>query len=349
MGCGSDEKTGATGSAGSSGEGGTAVGGAGGSSGAAGGTGADGGTGATGGAVTTPELLSETGLYSDIASETLAAGVLEYQPAHELWSDGATKRRWVYFPEGAQIDTSDQGSVSGQDFWRYPVGTKAWKEFVRDDQRIETRLMWKLPSGEWFRMAYVWNTDGSDAVAAPEGMPNAFGTQHDVPDQETCADCHDMLQDNLLGVSALQLNHDRDGLTLSQLIADGRLTEPPTELPEAPGDATAKAALGYLHANCGNCHNPHSKHYVRANFGMWLEADMLSSVETTRTYVSGVGVLSNLGVPRIAPGDPTGSAIIQRMTSDDPEQRMPPVGTELQHQTGVELIESWISSLPPTD
>src|SRR5688572_13510665 len=37
----------------------------------------------------TPALLSQTGLYSDIAQKTLAPYVRPFQPQFELWSDGA--------------------------------------------------------------------------------------------------------------------------------------------------------------------------------------------------------------------------------------------------------------------
>ena len=82
-------------------------------------------------------LLSATGLYVDTKKGDLAPDVREYQPQYTLWSDGATKRRWLYLPPGTKIDTSDM------DFWLYPVGTKAWKEFSRDGKRLETRLMHK--------------------------------------------------------------------------------------------------------------------------------------------------------------------------------------------------------------
>src|SRR5690606_21407474 len=76
--------------------------------------------------VVSREWLSETGLYADIATETLAEGVQGFTPRFQLWTDTAEKRRWVYIPEGTQIDTSDI------DEWKFPVGFKLWKEFSRD-------------------------------------------------------------------------------------------------------------------------------------------------------------------------------------------------------------------------
>src|SRR5690349_1711795 len=77
------------------------------------------------------DQLSQTGLYADIATKTIAADVLAFEPSYVLWSDGATKTRWVRLPPGTSIDTTDP------DHWVLPVGTQLWKEFVRDGKRIE--------------------------------------------------------------------------------------------------------------------------------------------------------------------------------------------------------------------
>src|SRR5262249_55508478 len=82
-----------------------------------------------------PRFLSETGLFADVKTGTLGKGVRAFQPKYVLWSDGATKRRWLYLPDGGTIDTSDM------DYWTYPVGTTAWKEFTRDGVRVETRML----------------------------------------------------------------------------------------------------------------------------------------------------------------------------------------------------------------
>src|SRR5258708_21271302 len=124
-----------------------------------------------------PSLLSQTGLYADVAKETLANGVFAFQPQYTLVSDSATKRRWVYLPPGKKIDTSDM------EFWQYPKGFKLWKEFTRDGVRVETRLLEKLGDGlnDWFMVAFKWRADKSDAHATPKGEMNASGTQHDIP------------------------------------------------------------------------------------------------------------------------------------------------------------------------
>ena len=92
---------------------------------------------------------------------TLAEGVLPFEPQYALWSDSAAKKRWVKLPPGSQIDTSEM------DYWVYPVGTKLFKEFTRDDVRVETRLLEKVGEGDWFMRAFQWNEAQTDAEARP--------------------------------------------------------------------------------------------------------------------------------------------------------------------------------------
>src|SRR5262245_24668859 len=58
-------------------------------------------------ALTGPATLSQTGLYSDFAQRTLSPGVFRYVPRFELWSDGASKERYLLLSLGMKIDTSD--------------------------------------------------------------------------------------------------------------------------------------------------------------------------------------------------------------------------------------------------
>ena len=92
-----------------------------------------------------PQTLVCTGLFADIAAKLITPGVAAYAPAVPLWSDGAEKKRWISLPAGAVIDTSDPNE------WKFPIGTKAWKEFSRDGHRVETRLWQKVRDGFWVR------------------------------------------------------------------------------------------------------------------------------------------------------------------------------------------------------
>ena len=120
-----------------------------------------------------PELLSETGLYTDQGEVHQA--LIAFTPRWPLWSDGADKVRWVYIPECSPIDSSDA------DNWELPVGSRLWKEFSVDGQRVETRLMERLGPRpqDWAYASYLWDQDGTQArKVGIEGQTQALGTSH---------------------------------------------------------------------------------------------------------------------------------------------------------------------------
>ncbi len=296
-------------------------------------------------ALTLPQLLSETGLYAAGSTDDLAPGVHPYEPRYVLWSDGADKQRWLFLPEGAQIDTSDM------DAWRFPVGTKVWKEFSRDGKRLETRLFWKTGPTRWQKVAYLWNDDATEATAVKNGAQNVHGTTHDVPGEGACDSCHEGRPDFLLGVSAIQLAHGGSGTTLGSLAAAGLLTDPP-DRDLAPPDDAEWDALGYLHANCGNCHNPQSLVWGRVELDLWLTAaEVGGAASATSSYQSNVGVAITESVVgsaitlRIAPGQPAQSMLIERMKTRGSELAMPPTASEQVDEDGVAAISAWIEDL----
>lgn len=297
-----------------------------------------------------PEHLSETGLFSELDAEheVVAPEVLAYAPGFPLWSDGATKRRWLGLPEGGVIDVADP------DDWRFPKGTKLWKEFTRDGTRVETRLLYKFGDGDadWAAAAYIWRADGSDADLAADGATNALGTEHDVPDATRCMGCHGGRKGRVLGFSAIQLATatGEDALSLSDLFAAGALS---AELPEVtlPGNETERAALGYLHANCSHCHNssrPESDgprcYDPRKDLDMSLSVSRLGSVRETPTYETVVG-------SAVEPGDPEGSELFERVSRRSEGEigtdQMPPLASERVDDDAVALLRKWISEITP--
>lgn len=318
------------------------------------------------------ELLSQTGLYADVASETLAPRVKEYKPQFELWTDGAAKRRWIFLPEGATIDTTYT------DEWQFPVGTKIWKEFSRDGVRIETRLIEKLPPERasegfqgWFYMTYLWNDDLTDAVATKDGVTDAKGTAHDVPAVEACGACHDMRREKPLGFSAVQLSHADSPTTIDTLFEDGWITSKPDVPLVVPGTEEQRQILGYFHANCGHCHRDRAPANNRvASLLLWIESTNLSSFEESNAYVSLVGQYAQSAhgsrlTYRINPGEPDDSELMRRLLfresgdiggepivgedGEPIEVPMPPLGTEVVDDPAVERVRAWIASMPPAE
>ncbi|WP_437960506.1 hypothetical protein WME76_13245 [Sorangium sp. So ce119] len=289
-----------------------------------------------------PAALSQTGLYADIAAGTVASDAVAYEPGFELWSDGAEKRRFIRLPPGAQIDTADQ------DAWQFPEGTHLWKEFRRDGVLVETRVLARVGSApeDWAALAYVWNADGTDALATPGGAVDARGTPHDVPAAAECMGCHGGTEGRVLGFSAIQLAASPGEVDLDEVVARGMLSEPPPTPVELPGDAVARAALGWLHANCSHCHNKRRPESDGArcydpyrSFDLTLRVGDLASVEATATYRTAVGSV-------IDPGDPEESDVVERARRRDPDwPSMPPLGTEVVDEAGLAALRAWIRGL----
>lgn len=290
-----------------------------------------------------PEKLSQTGLYLDITSKSLGTGVMPYDVRYALWSDGADKTRYLQLPSGTQIDTQSM------DLWVFPIGTKAWKEFRKNGKLIETRYLEKRATGAtgWLEVAYVWNDEATEAYAAPAGVQNAKGTNHDVPSQEDCRQCHDGESDVLIGVGAIQLSKEAGGGFLSTLKAGGWLSHPPAAEFPVPGDGVVEDALGYLHANCGHCHN--NTHFLATKRALRLKLLSTDTTpESTPTYVTTINAKMNHILEgtslAVVPGDASKSQLYLRMNKRDLES-MPPLGTEEVDSIAMTTIFSWIAGL----
>jgi hypothetical protein len=300
-----------------------------------------------------PTELRCTGLYSDWATKTVASNVRQYDPGLHLWSDGADKTRWIYLPPGTKIDTTDMNE------WTFSPGTKVWKEFVVGGARLETRLIWKRPSGAWYFTTYRWSADGASTTELTTGELDADGNGFEIPTQSACYDCHGGRIDAVLGFEAVALSTPQaSGVTISTLTAGNLLTAPPQSPLEIPGDATAAAALGYLHMNCGvTCHNRNSGQAGYTNVLMRLDVGTLASVMTTDTWTTGMGVNANFQVVGLtnpkdfAPCNPAGSSAYYRMDHRDGVDgaptgtQMPPAVTHKVDTDGVAMIAAWLNGL----
>ena len=297
------------------------------------------------GAPVVPAKLSDTGLFADIEAGVLASDIEEFEPRYVLWADNSTKTRWIRLK--GSVDTQNM------DHWSLPAGTRIWKEFRVAGVRVETRLIWRWGSGpkDFIYAAYQWNAMQTDADHVPNGVVNANGTTHDIPPLGACAGCHDVLRERVLGFSAIQLSMSPGDLTLEKLKAQGRLTAPPIGTFAPPGNATEQEALGYLHSNCGNCHNTDDGVKFVTPFSYRLLVGD-STVAQTGSYQSNVKVpldaFQHQGITmRIAPGDLDASAVSYRMSVRGFQDQMPPVATKVPDAIGQNAVNAWIAALPP--
>jgi hypothetical protein len=315
-------------------------------------------------ATSPPQNLQDTGLYADFKTLQVDPRHLAFTPQYPLWSDGAAKLRWFSLPAGGVIDGSDP------DAWVFPIGTRFWKEFSFSGQRIETRYMERQADGHWLYSAYAWSPDGREATLTSEkgrrgAYPLAATRSHAIPSVTDCKACHQGVRTEVLGFSTLQLSRDRDpaalhaeprplpDLDVTYLMENGLLVGFPQALVEtaprvAAASATERAALGYMHGNCGHCHNDQGP---LKNLGLFLRHVSADRMQPAVTTTIGKPVKkpapgqSPDAALRIEPRHPEGSALLERMASRYPALQMPPLGTELVDRDAVALIRRWISEL----
>jgi hypothetical protein len=305
-----------------------------------------------------PVDIECTGLYANVATKALAAGVRAYAPAVPLWSDNASKGRWIFLPPGTTIDRTDPTE------WIFPVGTKVWKEFSRNGKRIETRLFEKVQTAYWVRTTYAWNADESAASISGGGdfpLAGDGGTYH-IPTPDECDQCHRGRNDHLLGFEEVSLGlAGATGLTLDTLASEGLLTPAPTRTHLTVGDdgtGVAAAPLAWIHINCGtSCHNNNSNSTAYgASMRLRLDPTQLdgrSSVDfdARRTTIGNVSTTPAWdGQTRIVAGDPSHSLLAKLITNrgtDNPvDNQMPPIASSLVDVPDSQNVIAWIAKMP---
>lgn len=245
-----------------------------------------------------PERLSQTGWAE--------AAVRSFEPRFALWSDGAAKRRWIALPRGKAVD------ASRPDAWRFPAGTRLWKEFSVDGRRVETRHIVIGVDGAIEFASYVWS--GDDAIRAPvrgQVLTLPGGKRYDIPSTGDCVACHAGARSPVLGFAALQL-----GPAVPALVRDGLLKNAPAAWATQSPDFTAAnpaehAARGYLHGNCAHCH-----------------------------FDGGVPVPLRLALDVGQPPAPISDSnkVLRRAGTRNPYQQMPPIGTREIDRQGLALL-----------
>ena len=249
-------------------------------------------------------LLLATSAAAPLPADLRATGHGElraeaFTPRYPLWSDGQAKQRWLHVPDGASIDESDV------DRWQFPAGTRAWKEFSRDGRKVETRFIERRADGSWRYATYVWNDSGTQATLAPaEGMP-ARG----IPSRDDCVACHEGARVPILGYSAVQLR---------------------TKL---------GPAIGYLHGNCGHCHNNESLPALEMSLAQRASDPDASTRETMTSLLGRYG--------RFRHEERRESVLVARMRSTNPYTRMPPIGVSIPDSQGITALENWLREAQP--
>lgn len=318
----------------------------------------------SGGGGSAPTRLSQTGLFTDLATLTSASGLIEYDLNLPFWSDGASKRRWVAVPPNATVTFSATGA------WTFPVGTVIVKHFEmlmadgdpNSARRLETRVLTR-EAGGWLGFTYRWNAAESDAdlLASRETELLTINTAgggtrtqlYEYPSRTDCLQCHTAAAGFALGLATRQLNRDFDYgavtdnqlRTLSHINYFGADITPTSQYGAYPAIdntnvSTAVRARAYLAVNCAQCHRPGGTTPVNLDLRFDTSDTGMNAIDATPQ----AGNLGIAGARIIARGSRTNSVLWQRMQRLD-DTRMPPLASHRVDQAALAVVGEWIDGL----
>jgi uncharacterized repeat protein (TIGR03806 family) len=300
---------------------------------------------------TFPDHLSKTGCVDPSDPRNPAAGLVPYGVNAALWSDGATKRRFMAVPDGATIAVD---ATSGH--FDYPIGTVMMKEFSVGGKRIETRLFMRHSDGGWAGYTYEWLDDESDALLLPSSKTKMVGSQSwTYPSRSDCVRCHNANARSTLGPELGQLNGDfvyastnrisnqLDTLSHIGLIASlGTPTSKIVAYPDPFGTASVdQRARAYLHSNCSICHRPMGPGGGMMDFRFATAFKDMAVCNVTPQR----GDLGITGAMLFTPGNPAMSIISVRPHLPAGANRMPPLASVVVDSQGTGAIDGWIKSV----
>jgi uncharacterized repeat protein (TIGR03806 family) len=319
------------------------------------------------------DALEEWHLFKDAARQIPSSGVVPYDVNSPLFADYASKRRFIYVPEGKKI------GYSPTEKWKFPVGTILVKTFsyladARDPSKgerlLETRLL-VHDSGDWTPYTYVWNAEQTEAkrTAAGDTIDSEFidasgrtvSNGYTVPSGSDCRTCHGKLgvTDTLGGrTRQLDLDHDYGNGPENQIDHLAKLgwfdstPEASTQrerLVDPSGTAPVfERVRAYFDGNCSQCHQPGDS--LGSLSGFWLDYASTAPDQPRSNWgfckqpASAGGATCGRQFD-VVPGKPEDSIILCRLESTLGKVKMPPLGRNLVHAEAVTLLRDWIAGM----
>jgi len=299
-----------------------------------------------------PDLLSATGCVDPADITQPYAGLIAYDLNARFWSDGADKTRFLGLPNGTTI------SIDGQDDWQFPIGTVIVKNFLLNNNLIETRHLMRHPDGVWAGYTYEWDALQTEATRVVGGKTVDIAGQDWVfPSEAQCDQCHSGVAGHALGPETAQLNKDftypSTGRTDNQLetldhvmMFASPLAGTPDTLPALadPMDTNADLddrARAYLHTNCAGCHRPLGGTPVDIDLRYYTPLQNTGTCDATPQ----AGMVGIMDARIIAPGDAARSTLVARTNRRGDFVAMPPVGSNAVDTEGVALLTEWVNEL----
>jgi uncharacterized repeat protein (TIGR03806 family) len=319
-----------------------------------------------------PKLSDYKFFEGDMKDQVPSLNVIPYEPASGLFTDYASKKRFIWMPQGTNATY-----VADDKILDFPVGTALIKTFYYTTIQpgnvtkiIETRLMIRK-ADKWHFYEYLWNDDQTDAdlvsgvdfttgssknITFTKPSGEIITTDYRIPSDTECFACHKINEiPTPIAVKPQNLNHLHNyGSTskniLQKLVDQGYLDSYPSNIVSTVDYHDTSQPLdlrlrSYLDANCAHCHQDQARCYYRpirlsfsktnidSNIGICLYAD--EPISATLQKV-------------IAPGNYNKSIMNYRLSSNDESERMPLLGRTIVHDEGVALLREYISSLTQT-
>lgn len=286
--------------------------------------------------------LSEYNVYKgNTRNLTHTEDYTPYEVASALFSDYALKQRLIKIPAGTQLKAVDNSLLD------FPIGTIIVKTFYYQtsdadkttNKLLETRLLVKTKN-QWLAGTYKWNKNQNEAILSEKGSrvealwQNEQGVnteiKYTIPSAKDCKTCH-FSNDALMPIGPKtrnlniaikagkkqinQLKHWQQLGLLANLEPKNFTSTPNYENNKL---SISKRAAAYLDINCAHCHNP---------LGTGAKKNYDFSYEKA-----------------------TNNALIiadkAKIEKEFEKQKMPKIGTNILHKEGLEILKSYLATLP---
>lgn len=318
--------------------------------------------------------LSDYGFFKQPLHQLIPATkqVIPYKLNAPLFTDYASKKRFISFPEGSSASYKNDETVLD-----FPPGTIIIKNFyyknadlktTTSDLILETRLLIKNEQNEWKTLPYIWNELQTDAylyilgkdidlvLETNKERDTKIAFKYSVPNINMCKNCHVKNKELVpLGPTPRQLHRDNlyedetknqlTYLTEENLLKGLHSIEEVKKLPNYSdvSETINNRARAYLDVNCAHCHQEGGSAKTSGLHLVFQEQNNYRLGVNKPPVAAGKGS-GNLSFD-IVPGQPDASILLYRMKHLEPDIVMPEIGKNIVHKEGVKIIEEWIASL----
>lgn len=303
----------------------------------------------------------------DIKDQEPAFGVIPYEPASQLFTDYAKKKRFIWMPKGSKMSYEADHKLLN-----FPNKTAIIKNFYYDTmttgnakQILETRVM-ILKNGEWIFAEYQWNEEQTEAFLITTGAfkqisftqnGETLSTLYRLPHPTECLTCHKSTSNAIpIGLKPQNLNWSynyADGTKnqLTKFIEFGYLENNlPNNINSVVDYKDTSKSLelrlrSYLDINCAHCHVDNGdcdyRQHLRLSFNESHDLQKIGVCFDTDEQIDGNSKI-------IFPGRPERSVMYLRMEEENDQSiMMPKIGRSLKHVEGLQLLSDYILSLSP--